>query len=69
MAPSGWLINASCAVRLNVGPTIPGVAACEAVAVNAAAVIASTWSSRRMVNSLKVFRLIAALLVNPDFRH
>src|SRR5215470_20026472 len=63
-------MNAGCAVRLKVGPVIPGAAACAAgVSSSATATISATSSCVFAIFLFMFVVLMAALLVDPDFGH
>jgi hypothetical protein len=69
--PSGWVMKAGCAVRLKVGPVIPGVAA-NAVPVSSSRTTATIGARNSRVIEFVFFMfvaLMAALLIDVHFGH
>ena len=63
-------MNAACAVRLKVGPVIPGAAAfAEGVTKRATATVTAKTSCVFHIMLFMFVALMAALLIDPNFGH
>src|SRR5258708_13565229 len=77
MPPSGCVMFAACAVKLNVGPVMPGAAPYALVVTRNATTSIAARSSRVFESATFVFfaligsllALLSALLVDVDFGH
>src|SRR5215470_19841363 len=67
--PSGWVRKAGCAVRLKVGPVMPGAAAGAVGASDTIAAIRARISPVLTKRLFMLVGLIVALLVHDNFCH